>query len=765
MSAERVRSEAAIHAYAGAGLALLVLAVLGDVLLAPGNAVLSSDVGDAAYYFARIRRFAAAEIWNGNLPLWNPHIFAGVPLLGGFQAGMLYPPNVVYLILPLAKAIDLDIAFHLFVTGFGAFAWVRHRGVHAAAAFLAGVIAMLCGATTLRMFAGQLSLLAANAWSPLLLLVVERLIERPSLGWCLVGIAAASLQILAGYPFATFAIGLVGGVYALTRVRHWQAPGRVLAALASVAAVPLLITAAQLLTGLQTSWETTRAGGVSYEFAATYSLRPENLITALVPGFFGDIANVSYWGRWWFWDNSVFVGATAIALAAVGVRHGAPRQRRFALAFAVGLLLIALGDSTPVFYVLHRFVPGFDSFRAPSKFVFHASLFVALLAAIGLDRMLRETLDTRRLALVAAAGAVGLPLAGLLLRVEAAAQPGGGQWGELVDAIEPWLYTETFARETASFVEGALRERGLFCAVLAVALALAPRRRGFVWLVAVLCGLELLVFARAYRGGFDLRDLERPELEAFYRKHPGDHRFFTYARRDRTNDNYAIDAGVSSLWGYDPVQLARYSRFLEFAREEHTDFETPHVANQPDVIHPIFRLLRCRYSQPLLGPTELPDALPHFLLLHDYRVLETDDVLPALLDPDFDPTRTVLLESPPEPAPLPDGRPGRVSLVAESTDHLLVDVTLPDAAILLVTDVYAEGWRAVSVGEAAPAEYAVLPADYIVRAVPLPAGQHRLRIEYAPSAFRIGRFVSGVSTAGFGTVVVAYGIGRVRRRR
>lgn len=216
-----------------------------------------------------------------------------------------------------------------------------------------------------------------------------------------------------------------------------------------------------------------------------------------------------------------------------------------------------------------------------------------------------------------------------------------------------------------------------------------------------------------------------------------------------------MDARVPTFWGYDPVQLARFSRFLEFAREETSDFDTPPIANQPDELHPIFRILRVRYARPRWGPTELPDALPHLLLLQDYRVLPEDQVLPALIDPAFDPARTVLLESPPEPTPRPGGRPGRVALVSQGSDHLLVDVDLPDPAILLITDSWARGWRAVEVGADPAAQFAVLPGDYVARAIALPAGRRRLRVEYAPPSFRIGRWVSLASLCVFGFVAVA----------
>jgi hypothetical protein len=763
MSSSTAWSDRRVAALAAGALAGCVLALLGDLLLLPGDRVVSSELGDVAYYFARIRRFAVLELTSGNFPLWNPYIFAGLPLHGGFQGALLYPPNAIYLVLPLAKAINFDFALHLFLTGFGTFAWVRQRGVDPRAAVFAGVVAMFCGASLLRMYAGQPTLLAANAWTPWLLWVVERTLARPSLSTVLLGIGVATLQILAGYPFAVFASGLVGGLYALLRLRDWQQPARVVASLAAIAAVPLLLCAAQLLPGLATSLETTRAGGVPYEFASSYSLPLENVLTALVPQLFGDGEALAYWGRWWFWDASIFLGITALTLAGLGALRGPVAQRRFALLLAGLCLAVAFGDRSFVYDLFYRWVPGFDSFRAPSKLAYHASLFVALLAAVGLERLWAEPRGARLAGTLVAALAVGLALGGTLLRVDAQAEPGGGHFGALVETIEPWLYTEAFAREAAAFAERALHGRALACGLLALLLLLRARTPRVVGAIALLGTVELFAFAFAYRGGIELGDLERPKLAAFYRDHPGDHRFFSYARRDRAQDNYGMDARVHNLWGYDPVQLARFSRFLEFAREESADFETPPIANQPDELHPIFRVLRVRHALPRRGPRELADALPRLVLFDDYRVVPEDEALLALIEPGFDPARTVVLESPPEPPPVAGGRAGRVRLVEEGTDHLLVDVDLTQPAILLVTDTFAEGWRAVEIGPDDPQSFPVVPGDYVARAVALPAGARRLRIEYAPAAFRIGVLVSGLSLAGFALVASVHAWRRATR--
>jgi len=68
---------------------------------------------------------------------------------------------------------------------------------------------------------------------------------------------------------------------------------------------------------------------------------------------------------------------------------------------------------------------------------------------------------------------------------------------------------------------------------------------------------------------------------------------------------------------------------------------------------------------------------------------------------------------------------------------------------LVLTDGYAAGWRADAVGPAPQKRYAVLPADHTLRAIPLSAGRHQIRLEYRPRAFTLGIAVTAAASAAY----------------
>jgi uncharacterized membrane protein YfhO len=80
---------------------------------------------------------------------------------------------------------------------------------------------------------------------------------------------------------------------------------------------------------------------------------------------------------------------------------------------------------------------------------------------------------------------------------------------------------------------------------------------------------------------------------------------------------------------------------------------------------------------------------------------------------------------------------------------LIVEADLPRPAILLITDAFSNGWRAKPLEGSAQRAYQVLPANYVLQAVPLSAGHHRIQLEYLPSAYQKGKWISLVSIVAF----------------
>jgi hypothetical protein len=732
------------------GLLVLTLAAFFDVLFLVDDAVLSSVNSDLATQFVHWRGFGFGEIARGNLPLWNPHIYCGAPFLAGFQSALLYPLNVLYLVLPLAKAINWGIALHAFLGGLFFYLWAFRRGLHPLACFLAGAEFIFCAPCFLHIYAGHLPNLCTMIWAPLLFLAIDGAVEKPAAGWCLLGMFAVAMQILAGHIQYTYYTGIAASIYLAMRLYGAPARLKALGCFALFYMGAVILAAAQILPGIEAGRDTLRGMGVPYEFAAMFSFPPENLVTWLVPAFFGDKVHFPYWGRWYLWEMSLFVSVTGFLLAVYAVVFRQGRERFIPVAMAGILLLLAMGSYLPWFGLLYTYLPGFDKFRGVSKFVFQATLFMILLSAMGLDSLIRDGLRKRWLVLAALGAAASLSLMiGLSIRQSAHAP--SGLWAGLMRAIggtgEVYLPPEFFANGLAILKAGEFAAQGLamLSATSVVIAAVLFLRISNLWKSSLLVGLAVFELFSAGRATHHTSRLDAAypgAMVEMFRQRPGEHRIL-----NPDNPNLAMSMGWRDVWGYDPLIPRRYGEFMAWMQQADMMQIVRNDLQFRD--HPLLRMLGCRYMlTPVEGRMVLTDlggdVMPRAALVGQWVVEpDRDRAFSILGQPGFDPQRLVVLERDPNlPAGKVSGNHGTVRVTESSTDHLTIEAEVKAASILVVTDNYTDGWRIVPLAGSASDGYEIIPANYTLRGVPLTPGHHRIRMEYRPASFVIGVWLS-----------------------
>ena len=727
-------------------LALLAILMFIDVLVRPGR--LLSEMGtDLSTQFVPWLEFGFGHLRRGHLPLWNPYIYGGTPYVGGFQSAMFYPPNWIHLLFPLAIAINLLITLHTFLTGLFMYFWASRRGLHPVAAVMSGVLLMFCGAGFLHIYAGHLPNLYSMPWVPLLFLVVDEICDRFHIRWCLLGMAALAMQILAGHPQYVFYTCVALVIYACFRTRRAERRLRFLAGIGLIFVGGVALSSVQLVTGIAASDQSLRSVGIPFQFAAMFSFAPENLLTLVAPGFFGDMANPLYWGRGYLWEMCLFFGTTGLVLAILGAYQGDKPLRRHLLPMALILLLLALGSHTPLLEILYNYVPGFKQFRSSSKFIWQASVFLVMLAGVGLDHLLSSERRHTWLAAGVLSGAGVIALCGLFLQFN------GDLWKDFVRMVfsSQESYLPTSLATDPSFPSFPARmarhaSLSLFIAsgtlgILGILVLNLSRSRRLAYGIALLSAVEVFVFARHFRASFDTAKLATGQYQSFFKAHPGDYRVL-----NPKFPNMGLSTRVPDLWGNDPGVSLRYAQFMG-----HTQGESPESASQYLSVRSIsrlYRMLRLRYLFTGSQVVEVRNPMPRLSLIHECSVVaDRDRIFAAMDDPAFDPTRIVMLESRPNPAPIASESESNdtVRIQDSSTDHLTLDVVVATPAILLVTDGYNKDWHASPLSGSVQTRYEVMPANYVLMGIPMAAGHHLLRLEYAPPGFRLGLRISVIS--------------------
>jgi len=734
---------------------ILTIAMFYDVLFTQKDILLSSQSNDLYGFFMPFIKFGFDEIKKGNLPLWNPHNFSGLPFFGNFQSALLYPINFLHLILPFPVSINFLVVIHVFLGGIFMYLWTSKRGLHFLASLLSAILFMFSAPYFLHIYAGHTTLVYAATWIPLIFLSVDSFLETSSPKWIFMGIFAVSMQIFSGFPqlvFFTFITVLLYSAFNLIKKKQKLFT---CVAILCMYGGGASISAVQLLTGLDAAKETVRSGGVSFEFATNYSLPPENFITLLTPGFFGDMINLPYWGRWYLWETCLFISITGLVLALYSVIFSREKKQRYALYIIIILFIFALGKYTPLYQLVYYYLPFFNKFRSPAKLIMPACTLLIMLSATGFDILLRKEAVNKRFNLfILISGILTLILAIIIKYLSSLRSP--NSFSHFINLIS---FSKNSVTGTAlnnfydfCFTAGNFAFKSLIISsltILGLSIIFYSLRfsKKMIYCVFILAVIEIFFFARTSRVTFDLQKTDLPEMTRIAHSVPENTRII-----DPSKSNLSMVSGFNQMWGYEPLINKRYAEFISFINSDEADELFWYFPSVKYHINPLYGLIRCKYML-MYGGDRLSvkrltgvKPLKRLELIQDYELIqERDQIFSFMEDASFDPEKMVILEESPLIEPVKSEKKGWAEIVKGGTDYLIIEAEVPANTLLLVTDAYSKGWKATPIEGSSQEKYHVMPANYILRAIPLSKGYHRILLEYSPRAFHVGKWISIIS--------------------
>lgn len=675
----------------------------------------------------------------GELPLWNPMIGMGAPLLANYQSALLYPPTWLYFAMAALGGLPvmawwqaISVALHLAWVGWGMAALVRKLGKSELAQTVAGLAFSLSGYLVAR--AHFLSINATVAWLPWVLLAAYNLTREPKRvrSWLWLSLAL-TMQWLAGHAqiaWYTLLLAIAWTAYwAWTSGRGkrlWQAA----IGFAVAAGLAFALSAVQLLPTAEYLLNSQRAAQVDFSTAATYSFWPWRVIGLIAPNFFGNPANGNYWGYGNFWEDAIYVGLLPFLLAVFAVIRTKRSKDKSLVRFLTGgsiiSFVLALGNNTPLFEILYRYVPTFALFQAPARFNIWLVFALALLAAIGVDAWRApkgRALYWSRLTVAGTAAVMIVAAMGFLLS-DGLALPVTFLWSALATGIV-----------------------GIVVAVLNVSKnALRAPQSMWKWLVLFVVVIDLLFAGWGLNPGASLDLYEErvaepqasriylPSTDEYALKYEHLFRFDSFVSTDPADIRSSLLPNVSILDGqlsannFDPLVPARYAAWITVLDAA---LQQSHIAMLEQANIGTLE----RYSAEQGVTFESVPAMPRFRWANcAIGVSSQEEALRIVSESTLD---TVVIEADISKLPCTQSE-AAIELISEKASTLTLIIEASQPGWLVVADTWYPGWQATVDGQETP----IYPADGLFRAVQIDAGRHQVAMRYQPMSFAVGMAIT-----------------------
>ncbi|HEX7419805.1 MAG TPA: hypothetical protein VF505_07950, partial [Thermoanaerobaculia bacterium] len=366
-----------------------------------------------------MKRIVRDAMLSGEFPFWNRAYSNGQPIAANPAYELFYPPQWLILIGSYPFGFALHIVFHVYAALVGMFLLLRQMTLGRAAAIFGalsfGMGGLMCGSMTMLPTFFVWALAPLVGWAVLRALVIPSAAEREESGWWAfprpdsIALAAllAGMQLVIGEPMALLQVWLLIAAGTLVFGR------RRLGVLATIVVLAVLVAAVQLIPAIDHARDSARSRGIAYNVVRQYSMPPVRPLEIAVPHLFGvfDPFAGGYWGAGAFDRNapylySIYNGIAVAILALAGFLMRA-RGSRTVAGLGIVSYVLAIGDRTPLLHILYA--TGIArGIRYPEKFAALGVVAITIFAATIADRLLKDDIQARRAALIAAAIVTGV---------------------------------------------------------------------------------------------------------------------------------------------------------------------------------------------------------------------------------------------------------------------------------------------------------------------------------------------------------------------
>jgi hypothetical protein len=620
--------------------------------------------------------FLVDRLRAGHFALWNPYSYCGYPVFANIEACFFQPFVLAAAWVAahtnperLPQLLEWVVALHIVVAGISAYHLFLNLGAARIPAWAGALIFETGGYFASR--TEHIGAIMAVAWMPLSWLAVWKLRDRMDRRWLAALAAALGMAVLGGFPQPTLAVFLSVAVLAIALTALRMARWTLLVSTAAACLLGLAFSAVIFIPTTQLAQHSVaiyRAGWLG----GGGGILPQSFVSLVAPNHYR-IFNPDFSGPG---DRSFLYLYCSLAGLALAIYAAAVRRARVIALLAVMAVfgaVFSLGENTPLWRAVYPLLPERIRIGIHPEYCYCIfMLALAGLAAFGLDRLRARN---------------GLKVAvGLAIAVDLFVAGSGRPMNLAAIRDEPGVTRDAFggSRETLetmrrlSFtaippwrvdnVEGSTADWAVQAPLTRV-----PSANGVSPLA-----LENIIQLRLFLHGghpwgwyYPVENLDSPVL-------------------DLLNVRYLTASGDGAS------RIAANNRF--------------------------------RLAALLLGQEvfENRTVLPRFFLVHDSRLVKSLAEARAAISGGFDFSKSAIVAAPVSLTPA--AGPEDIRVVSYETDTLELEATATAAALLVLSENDYPGWQAWLDGHETP----IYSADIAFRGVAVPAGTHRIRMEFHP---------------------------------
>ena len=647
-----------------------------------------------------------------------------------------------------------------------------------------------------------------------MLLSTERALTRRSWLYVVASGLTIGAQFMGGQPEMSFHVMLVWAAYALYRaisLAGWR-PLRLLPQLtrvATAAAIGVMLAAVQLLPFVEALFHSATLSAREAEASSSMSAFLVSLffewhdwptvITALLPQYFGTDLNGSYWFPYSnYVEQNAYAGVLPLALATMitlrNLRRRPSPRRNLVMFFALmAIVCLGIGLGLPLLNAVN-YLPLFN-IAANGRLRLIYVFAIAILAGLGLDGISSGYPPPRRITLrilvllaLISLFLIALAYVGFVVFRDEVIRSGRDfmetNWGTSPRLSHPLEYyyalvEERYEKKLALLLpSNTVMYLPVLIALSWFALHLWGRRQHigtkmWVYVALGLTTLDAFLVGMPFNSTTTPQQIfPTPDAIQFLQQ---DHDIYRVSGTDLIlNPNSGMIFGISDIRGYDTVVPQRYADLIDHL-EGHYRFHFHSLFVQAS--SPLWDLLNVKYvltDQELGGKWKLVykdagnvkiyhnrNVLPRAFVVYRAEIVDhAAQSLERVTDSSFDFREQVVLEEMParwtEPPEVPTS--AAVYIVDYQPNQVKVQVETSADGLLVLTDTYSPGWKALLDGQATP----VYIANHAFRAVVVPAGTHQVEFVYEPLSFRVGAATSLLTMVALMLVLL---ISRIRHAR